>query len=256
MKSNQITFEPVGDDLYNVIYPGRLSRLGEEPTTDELTQIIAREPYNFAARMELADRLLEAGDVDAACEVRFEGCVIALESLPDEDSDEDVEIAWDNSEGNRNFVSIIAVSAGDHYMFGDFEMAAVMFETALLLDSEDHLDVTPAMLCSFAALGEWEAYDLYKINLAPKSLGSQLVTAFADFRRLEGAAQADAIASARSAMPDMVAELLLEDHPQDERIMDDMYSKRPSRAAQARALWFDHTPIWSAFPEFVEAMTR
>lgn len=259
MKESKIEFEPVGDDLYNVIYPGRLSHIAENASTESLTAIIEQEPYNFAARQELASRLLEDGHVEEACEVRHQGALIAMEALPygddsDDDDDDigDIQIAWDNSEGNRNFVGIIAAAGEDNYMFGDFEMAAAMLETVLILDSEDHLDVTPKMLCCFAAMGEWEAFDLYKIDLAPKSLESLFVVAFADFVR-EGASWNSA--AARAAMPELVAELRMDDHPQDDRFLSDIEAKRPPRTAQARAVWLRHTPIWASFDEFVAALT-
>lgn len=259
MNSKKISFDPVGDDLYNVIYPGRMSRYDENISGAELQKIIEREPYNFNARQDLATLLIEEGDLERACQIRFDGCMLALEALQeaeDDESDDTIEIAWDNSGGNRNFVSMIAASATDHYMFGDFEMAATLYETALMLDSEDHLDVSPPMLCSFAAIGEWEAYDIYKINLAPKSLVSQFVSAFADYMRLTGSERDKAMAAAVGNLADLAAELRATDHPADEHFLNDIESKRPSRNAQARALWFAHTPIWTSFPQFTDAIAN
>lgn len=241
---NTITFEPVGGDLYNVAYRKEPSEIRDNIAIDRLEIICDREPYNFEAALELARRYAEKGDHDRACQVRFHAASEAVNALDDED--EYFELDWENPE-NQEFIEIITSSGTDFYMHGDFEMAAALFETALSLDSQDHVDVTPQLAFSYIAIDDWEGYESLKNDLGQGSMIEALVESFAAYRR--------GVELTKELPMELVREIKAEEHDIDDDFIAQADKERVTKSVAARELWYRHMPVFEVFPEFKRCLS-
>lgn len=239
MQNSIITFEPQGDDTFNVVYTKELTAISPKCQTALLEKIVAREPYNLEAATELAKRYAEAGDYDQACEVRFRAASEAIDALPEDE--EYFELNWEDEEV-QEFIEIIVASGTDFYMHGDFEMAAALYETALSLDSEDHLDVASSLALSYIAIEDWEGYEQLKDNFVPGSMIEALVENFAAFRQNR---------KANKKLPqELLDEIAADEHIIDELFLAEVDKERVSKEVAARELWYRHMPVFEVYPQF------
>ncbi|MEG1607080.1 MAG: hypothetical protein RR066_01065 [Mucinivorans sp.] len=174
-----ITLKPTSDNLYNVEYPGSLTAIGDNPSEQFLRSLLLKEPYNLGAHMALSDLLMDRDDVEEACEQRLMGAQMTLDALSE---DEAMEINMSH-EKNHVFVEIIFLSGYDHYVFGDFEMAAAMFETVMELDPEDHFGAALPLTYCYIALGEWELFEEHYSPALFSRLEAELIEAWAAQRQ-------------------------------------------------------------------------
>ena len=240
MPTPAITLRPVGDDKCIVIYPEPLTMLAGRENIPALRKITGHEPWNLPAVLELARQLFESGDVEQACRVRFEGCRQALESMPEDG--ETLPVDWDEGEADQAFVTIFGASGLDSYHFGDFEMAAGLFETALDLDPEDHYQVTPLLGYCYIMLGEWELLDEVMFDIPRESMDHELIGALAQYKKEGKAAKS-------SLSPEVLAELSAEDHPEVS-----LRDGPTPKDEQARLLWFRAQPVLLSLPGFITAL--
>ena len=84
--------------------------------------------YDFAAILARSRTCERQGDVEQACNLRYEGVKKLMDLIPDED---EVQLDWEEEE-NQSVLELLKRSAIDHFLVGDFEMAAGMME--MLLD--------------------------------------------------------------------------------------------------------------------------
>lgn len=129
----KINFTPAIDDLYNI-----------------------ESDFDFAECIASSDRLMQQGETAQACQMRLDAAMEILEQI--DDAPEDLELDM-NNEDNHPIVELVCNCGLDHYHICDFEIAAVMFETVLQLDSDDHFDILTPLAYCYAAMGEHDALE-------------------------------------------------------------------------------------------------
>ena len=128
-------FIPTAENTYVISYPSHGSDY----------------PYDFAAILAQSRRCEREGDVERACNLRYDGIKKLIDLIPDED---EIWLDWEDR-GNQAVLELLKGSAIDHFLVGDFEMAAGLFEMELDMDPEDHLEATKPfglLLCGFGRI--------------------------------------------------------------------------------------------------------
>lgn len=239
MQNRVITFEPLGDDMFNVVYTKELTPINPKTQTAVLEKIAQREPYNFEVALELSKRYADNGDHERACEVRFRAASEAIEALPEDE--EYMELDWEDEE-NQEFIEIITASGTDLYMHGDFEMAAALYETALSLDSQDHLDIASSLALAYIAIEDWDGYESLKNDFVQGSMIEALVENFAAFRQNT---------KPKTKLPqELIAEIIATEHEISDTFLAEVDKERVSKNVAAREIWYRHLPIFEVYPQF------
>lgn len=241
---------PQQGEYNQVILPPTLSRIKDSFTEQELSHIVSKEPCNLRAVMAYASKLMDRGEIEKACEVRFAGCQRALEVLPE---DEDIALDWDHSDQNRAFVEIVFSSATDYFHVGDWDFAAGLFETVLMLDEQDHSGASFPLAACYIALEEWELWEEIRIDISSSPLDLALLDAWAEYRREPNAGIR---VNLRKQHPELYAEFTMQDHPMDETFQAEISGDRSLRRAQCRELWLRTEHIWTAFDDFTVFLSK
>lgn len=219
------------------------------PTEDQTFELEGRGRYNFVRHKERVDKLVAEGRYAEACEARYEAFQVVMEALPE---DEAMPLRWEHA-NSRAAVSIIYGSAVDHFRIGDVEMAMAQLEMLLECDPEDHFESINLLALCYVAMQEWEAFDDIVIDLTEKSADAVVARLWASYRR-EGSVDKALLSLLKSRFKAFYNELIAAEHPDDEAFRRDISSERPSQGAEAREWWLLTEPLWSEFPEFVEAL--
>lgn len=205
--------------------------------------------YNFVRSKAAIDKLVAEGRYAEACEARYEAFMTLAEALPE---DEAVPLSW-NHANSRAAVSILYGSAVDHFRIGDLEMAMAQLELLLDSDPEDHFEAVNLLALCYVAMQEWEAFDELTIDLTDKSAEAVVARLWAAFVR-EGELDGSLLKLLSSRHKSYYEELLLDEHPDNETFRREISSERPTPRAEAREWWLLTEPLWSEFPEFIEAL--
>lgn len=205
--------------------------------------------YNFVRSKAAIDKLVAEGRYAEACEARYEAFMTLAEALPE---DEAVPLSW-NHANSRAAVSILYGSAVDHFRIGDLEMAMAQLELLLDSDPEDHFEAVNLLALCYVAMQEWEAFDELTIDLTDKSAEAVVARLWAAFVR-EGELDGSLLKLLSSRYKSYYEELLLDEHPDNETFRREISSERPTPRAEAREWWLLTEPLWSEFPEFIEAL--
>lgn len=219
------------------------------PTEDQTFELEGRGRYNFVRHKERVDKLVAEGRYAEACEARYEAFQVVMEALPE---DEAMPLRWEHA-NSRAAVSIIYGSAVDHFRIGDVEMAMAQLEMLLECDPEDHFESINLLALCYVAMQEWEAFDDIVIDLTEKSADAVVARLWASYRR-EGSIDKALLSLLKSRFKAFYNELIAAEHPDDEAFRRDISSERPSQGAEAREWWLLTEPLWSEFPEFIEAL--
>ena len=219
------------------------------PTEDQTFELEGRGRYNFVRHKERVDKLVAEGKYAEACEARYEAFQVVMEALPE---DEAMPLSWEHA-NSRAAVSIIYGSAVDHFRIGDVEMAMAQLEMLLECDPEDHFESINLLALCYVAMEEWEAFDDIVIDLTEKSADAVVARLWASYRR-EGSVDKALLSLLKSRFKAFYSELIATEHPDDEAFRRDISSERPSQGAEAREWWLLTEPLWSEFPEFIEAL--
>lgn len=219
------------------------------PTEDQTFELEGRGRYNFVRHKERVDKLVAEGRYVEACEARYEAFQVVMEALPE---DEAMPLRWEHA-NSRAAVSIIYGSAVDHFRIGDVEMAMAQLEMLLECDPEDHFESINLLALCYVAMQEWEAFDDIVIDLTEKSADAVVARLWASYRR-EGSVDKALLSLLKSRFKAFYNELIAAEHPDDEAFRRDISSERPSQGAEAREWWLLTEPLWSEFPEFIEAL--
>lgn len=219
------------------------------PTEDQTFELEGRGRYNFVRHKERVDKLVAEGRYAEACEARYEAFQVVMEALPE---DEAMPLRWEHA-NSRAAVSIIYGSAVDHFRIGDVEMAMAQLEMVLECDPEDHFESINLLALCYVAMQEWEAFDDIVIDLTEKSADAVVARLWASYRR-EGSVDKSLLSLLKSRFKAFYSELIATEHPDDEAFRRDISSERPSQGAEAREWWLLTEPLWSEFPEFIEAL--
>ena len=107
------------------------------PTPDQTFEIVGDGPYNFTRVLAHTRELEAAGNVEDACNERYQAFQRLAGLLPE---DEEINLEWSHR-NSQSALELIRASAIDHFLINDFEMSAALLEMLLELDPEDHLEV-------------------------------------------------------------------------------------------------------------------
>ena len=221
------------------------------PTSEQCFELEGQGEYNFIRHKEVVDRLVGEGKYNEACERRYEAFQILADALPE---DEPMPLRWEHS-NSRAAISILYGSAVDHFRIGDLEMSMAQLELLLECDPEDHFESVNLLALCYIATEEWDAFDDLLIDLTDKSAESVVARLWASYER-DGGLDKGLLKLLCSRYKHFYDELLLTEHPDDERFRRDISSERPSQSAEAREWWLLTEPLWSEFPEFIAALRK
>ena len=227
----ELELKPTPQDCYRIDYPA-----GEKGFTFEKAWLRSQEQE-------------AAGEIEAACNTRYEAFQKLADLIPEEG---ETELEWED-EHNQNAMFILNSSAIDHFLIGDFEMCAAMLEMLLELDPEDHLEATKLLAYSYVALGEYELFDEVINDISDKYADKEVLKLWSEFRR-NGHLPEGELFHFRHNFAVYYQEFISDTHPVSEEYLKDVESSRPSREALARELWLKTEHLWTLFPGFIEAL--
>ena len=246
-----IRLEPVIDTVYKLVPLRPARHLNDEIDTETLRKILSENPAHFGAREKLIDRLAAEGKIEEACQMRLDGCLLVCD-LMDATDDEFVTLDWEDPY-TAQALTMVYDSAEDHFMIGDFEMAAAMLELLEDREPEDHLNASELMVFCYAALEEWELFDETIERLPAEALSTRLARYWGDFRRFPEQ-QGEICASMKRDEPVLFGEWIAPEHVVSQEYLADVVTRHPSAGAEARRLWLRTESLWREFPEFVQTL--
>ena len=221
------------------------------PTSDQTFELEGEGRYNFVRCKGLIDKLVAEGRYAEACEARYEAFLALAEALPE---DEAMPLSWEHA-NSRAALSILYGSAVDHFRIGDLEMCMAQLELLMDSDSEDHFEAVNLLALCYVAMEEWEAFDDLALDLTDKSAEAVVARLWAAYRRNDKL-DSKMVALLRSRHTAYYEELRREEHPDDDTFRREIASERPTPRAEAREWWLMTEPLWSEYPDFVEALCR
>ena len=205
--------------------------------------------YDFGGMLSRSKRLEAKGEIEKACDMRYEAFQRLMEILPE---GEEVMLEWENDD-NQAAMQVVRGSAIDHFLAGDFEMAAAMMELLLELDPEDHLEVTQPLAYCYVALEEYELFDEIINDISDKFPEKEVLKLWSEFRRTGSIPQGELIYF-RKSHPVFYREFTAEAHPVSPEYLQDIEGERPSKEALARELWLQTEHLWTLYPDFIPAL--
>lgn len=220
-----------------------------EPTPDQTFEVIGEGPYDFARVLARTRQMQDEGDVEGACNARFQAFQRLAELIPE---DEEVNLEW-NHRNSRAALELIRASAIDHFLINDFELSAALLEMLLELDPEDHLEGSQLLAFDYLAMGEEELFDEVINDISDKSPAREILLLWSAYRR-DGTLPAGELQRFRSHFAPWFEEFTAAEHPADEAYLRDIESEHPTPAAQARELWLQTENLWALWPVFIDAL--
>ncbi len=217
------------------------------PTPDQTFEVIGEGPYDFSRVLRHSRELQAAGDVEGACNERFQAFQRLAELIPE---DEEVILEW-NHRNSRAALELIEASAIDHFLINDFEMSAALLEMLLELDPEDHLEGSELLAFDYLAMDEQELFDEVINDVSDKSASRAVLLLWSAYRR-DGRLPEGELQRFRTRFAPYFAEFTAAEHPADDAYLRDIESERPSVAAQARELWLRTENLWVLWPCFID----
>lgn len=224
------------------------------PTADQTFRLVADPAdrnWDFVEILARSRREEQQGDIEAACNTRYHAVQRLEELIPDTG---EVIFEWED-DNSQAALEVIYCSAIDHFLIGDWEMAAAMFEMLLELDPEDHLEATIRLAYTYIAMEEYDSYDDVADDLNDKSVDKEILTLWSEFRRA-GTLPADEVRNFAKRFRPYFDEFRADEHPIDERYLADIEGERPSQSARARELWLQTEHLWAQFGGFIEALRK
>ncbi len=227
-------FVPTADNTFVIAYP---------ETVDER--------YDFPAILSRSKAYERKGEIEKACNLRYDAVKRIIDLIPDED---EIVLDWDE-EDNHAVLDLLRCSAIDHFLIGDFEMAAGLMEMTLDLDPEDHLETTKPLAFCYVALGEYELFDEVLNDISDKYPEKEILKMWSEFRK-NGEIPAGELIHFKRNYPLYYSEFTADEHPVSEAYLADIDGDHPSREALARELWLQTEHLWNQFPGFIEALKK
>ena len=222
------------------------------PTSENTFRIsYTSSEFNLGKVLEASKEFELDGEIEIACNMRFEAFQRLMESIPD---DEEITLEWDSVE-NQNALLLVNYSAIDHFLVGDFEMSAAMLELILELDPEDHLEATKRLAYAYIALEEYELYDEIINDISDKYVEKELLNIWSEYRRTGKILEGEMIRFKKSFHV-YYEEFKLDEHPISNEYLNDIESERPSRESLARELWLQTEHLWILHPDFITELKK
>ncbi|MFR9533401.1 MAG: tetratricopeptide repeat protein [Rikenellaceae bacterium] len=221
------------------------------PTKDQTFEIVAAgdAAFNFITIVAKSRELQQKGDVAEACNLRFRAIQDLQELLPE---DEEISLEWEHP-NTQAVIELVNLSAVDHFLIGDYEIASALLELSLEVDGEDHLESTNLLAYCYLAMEEYELFDEVINDISDKSASRVVLLLWSAYLR-DGKLPEGELRNFKNRFAAYFAEFISEEHPADQAYLEDIESERPSLAAQARELWFKTETLWEACPEFIAAL--
>ena len=226
-----------------------------EPSPDQTFRIVRgddpKDLYDFGKARDDSRRLEQVGDIEGACNLRYEAFRRLYDLLPE---DEETILDW-HDEATRAAVELANYSAIDHFLVGDWEMAAGIFEFVLEIDPEDHLEATTRLAYVYLAMGEFDSFDEIWGDISDKHADKQLLLLWSEWRR-RGVLPEGNLVRFKTRFARYYREFTDDDHPVTAEYLTDIDSERPTPEALARELWLQTEHLWLLFPDFIEALRK
>ncbi len=220
-----------------------------KPTPDQTFEIVGQGAYNFTEILAHSRRMQEEGDIEGACNERFQAFQRLAALLPE---DEEINLEW-NHRNSQSALELIAASAVDHFLINDFELSAALLELLLDLDPEDHLEGSELLAFDYLAMDEQELFDEVINDVSDKIPAREILLLWASFRN-NGILAAGELQRLKTHFRPFFEEFTADQHPADEAYLKDIEGEHPSPQAQARELWFKTENLWTLWPEFISAL--
>lgn len=219
------------------------------PTPDQTFEVVGEGPYNFVKILSRSREMQAAGDVEGACNERFQAFQRLAELIPE---DEEINLEW-NHRNSRAALELVLASAIDHFLIDDFEMSAGLLEMLLELDPEDHLEGSELLAFDYLAMDEQELFDEVINDVSDKYASRQLLLLWSAYRR-DGKLPEGELQRFRTRFAPWFAEFTADEHPADDAYLHDIEGEHPSLGAQARELWLQTENLWVLWPGFIDAL--
>jgi len=149
------------------------------PTPDQTFEIVGDGPYNFTRVLAHTRELEAAGNVEDACNERYQAFQRLAGLLPE---DEEINLEWSHR-NSQSALELIRASAIDHFLINDFEMSAALLEMLLELDPEDHLEGSELLAFDYLAMDEQELFDEVINDVSDKCASRGILLLWSAFRR-------------------------------------------------------------------------
>lgn len=211
----------------------------------------AADGIDFAAALAESKRQERDRDFEGACNTRLRAFQQLVDLIPEQG---ETQLEWEDA-NSRAALTVGYGSGIDHFLAGDWEMAAAIFEMVLELDPEDHLEATVPLAYAYIALEDFESFDDIINDVNDKHIDKVILTLWSEYRRT-GSLPRGEMVRLRGRFAPYYAEFVGDSHPADEKYLRDIRSEKPSHEALARELWLQTEHLWAAFPGFVEALRR
>ncbi len=221
------------------------------PTAEQTYEISSqsRPDLNFRAILNRALEYQNSGELERACEIRFQAAQTLQQALPD---DEEIILEWDD-ENSRAALEVLYMSGIDNFLVADYELSSALLEMCLDLDPEDHYEATNLLAYNYLTLGEFELFDEIINDISDKHASRMLLLLWSSHLR-DGVIALRELMAFKSRYNPFYNEFTSEEHPVDEAYLIDIESERPSKQAQARELWLQTEHLWQEYPEFIDAL--
>lgn len=240
--------EPVMGTVYQIRSTLNPARIPDPADENTLRKILAADPAHFEAREQLADLLFRDRKFEEACQLHYEGALLVADLFEEEDAETTVD--WDDPYTTLALTTV-HTSALDHFLVGDFEMAAALFELLLDRDPEDHLGASEWLAFCYVALEEWELLEELFEALPSDALSTRLIGYWTSYRQGQ---TIDIKTNMQKESPALYREWTADDHEETPDYKADLESKRPRPETEARQLWLRTQTLWEQFPDFIEAL--
>lgn len=221
------------------------------PTPDQTFEIIGEGSWNFVKELARSREMQSSGDVEAACNLRYQAFQRLVELLPE---NEEILLEWSHR-NSQAALEVIYASAIDHFLINDFEMSAAQLEMLLELDPEDHLEGSELLAFDYLAMDEQELFDEVINDISDKRASRMVLLLWSAYRRTKQLPEGE-LRRFKTRFTPFFTEFTATEHPADADYLRDIESEHPTTAAQARELWLRTENLWQLFPEFIEALQK
>lgn len=241
------------DNPYNKEKMGKpsLRPTGEDTYVIEYLPCPPADSFDFEKELERSRSQEAEHDFEGACNTRLHAFQRLVELVPD---DEEIILDWEDAASQAAMVTGYC-SGIDHFLLGDWEMAAAVFEMLLELDPEDHLEASVTLAYTYLAMGEYESFDEIFYDVNDKYVDKLILSLWNGFLRKNRIFEGELVRLKTRFAP-YYDEFTADGHPVTEEYLADIHSGRPSQEARARELWLETEHLWAQFPGFIEALRK
>lgn len=226
-----------------------LTPTGEDTFVIEYIDDPAWGKFDFVDELALSRKQEAEKDFLSACDTRLQSFQKLVELIPDEG---ETILEWEDDNSQAALVTGYC-SGIDHFLIGDWEMAAAIFEMLLEIDPEDHLEATVPLAYTYIALEEFDSFDEIINDVNDKHIDKVILTLWSEFRR-NGKIDHGEFVRLKARFAPYYAEFTAAEHLVNEKYLADIQSDRPTKEALARELWLQTEHLWTLFPEFITAL--